>query len=110
MSRDERVKVMSEILESIKYIKCNAQEESYINILIKKRNKELIMLFKQFTLSFIYVVFLYLAPLLTLNSIIFVYIYNNNEITAATIFTLVSVLLLLKEPINQFPYAFISII
>lgn len=103
--KDERIRMMSEILSGMKVLKLYAWEPSFQESIEKVRSKEL-QIIKHAAIANAYVFLLWnMVPfLVTLVSFIsFVFIDENNKIDANTVFVALSLFNILRTPMTMFP-------
>lgn len=106
VKKDERVKIMNEILSGIKVLKLYAWEPSFQESVEKVRSKEL-QIIRNAAVVNAYVFFIWnvIPFLVTLFSFIaFVFIDPvNNHITPSTVFVALSLFNILRMPMTMFP-------
>jgi len=94
--KDERMKLSTEILNGIKYIKMSGWEEAFLDKLNKSRDSELSFLKRQFISICFSIFFLWLTPMLITTAIFATFIFTGHPMTAQAAFTLVSTLMILQ--------------
>ena len=102
--KDERMKITTEVLNGIKYVKMSGWEEAFLGKIVRGREEELVPLKRLFIYNCISILFLWMAPMLMTTAIFGVFIYTGHDLTAKTAFTLISTLLIIQEPIGSFSY------
>ena len=110
--QDSRIKTMNEILSGMKVIKFYGWEESFQNIILKIRTKELIFLKKMGLLNVASIFTFQCAPLLvaTLTFVCFVLIDKNNVLTANNTFVSLALFNILKLPMGLLPMVISSLV
>ncbi|KAK4886869.1 hypothetical protein RN001_003140 [Aquatica leii] len=102
--KDERVKIMTEVLRGIRTIKVHVWEQHFIKTILKIRNGELKYLKYRKYLDALCVYFWATTPvvisILTFGS----YVLMGNKLTAATVFTSMALVNMLISPLNAFPW------
>ncbi|KAF5302801.1 hypothetical protein FQA39_LY01981 [Lamprigera yunnana] len=102
--KDQRVKLMTEVLRGIRTIKLHVWEDHFIKSIMKIRNGELKYLKYRKYLDALCVYFWATTPvaisLLTFGT----YVLLGNKLTAATVFTSMALVNMLISPLNAFPW------
>jgi len=109
-AKDARSKASSEMLNGIKHIKMNAEEDSSYNKMLNIRKKELSILMKQRGLDVFYILIFWITPMLVTTFTFLMFILMNNEIDAVKAFTVLSLFQTLSDPLVNFPYAIADLI
>jgi len=102
--KDERMKVSTEILNGIKYIKMSGWEEAFLKKVLGTREQELKWLKKDFVVTSISVFLLWLTPMMITTSIFGAYVFTGHDMNAKTAFTLISTVMILQQPLRTLPY------
>ncbi|XP_069682959.1 ATP-binding cassette sub-family C member 10 [Periplaneta americana] len=102
--KDERVKVMAEILRGIRVIKFHVWEDHFIEKIGNLRELELKYLRGRKYLDALCVYFWATTPVLISIFTFVTYVCLGNKLTAATVFTSVALLNMLIGPLNAFPW------
>ena len=106
---DERIKITSNTLNNIKYIKENNYDSFFLKKILISRNKELISYNNLFKVANKIRTFLWFSPIfISLISIIF-YQYFSNNVKVENIFTCLSIFISLQDPIREFSNSFTNI-
>nr|CAD7591948.1 unnamed protein product [Timema genevievae] len=103
-SKDERVKLVAEVLRGIRAIKFHVWEEHFIHKINLIRDKELKYLRGRKYLDAICVYFWATTPVLISILTFTTYVLMGNKLTAATVFTSMALLNMLIAPLNAFPW------
>nr|CAD7396002.1 unnamed protein product [Timema poppensis] len=103
-SKDERVKLVAEVLQGIRAIKFHVWEEHFIHKINLIRDKELKYLRGRKYLDAICVYFWATTPVLISILTFTTYVLMGNKLTAATVFTSMALLNMLIAPLNAFPW------
>ncbi|CAF1369283.1 unnamed protein product [Adineta steineri] len=102
--KDERVKLISEILYGIRTIKMNTYENYFINRMDDVRQKELKALRGRKYLDAFCVYFWATTPVLISVLTFTTYTFLGNQLTPAKVFTSLALFALLISPLNSFPW------
>ncbi|XP_057666967.1 ATP-binding cassette sub-family C member 10 isoform X2 [Diorhabda carinulata] len=102
--KDERVKLISEILRSIRAIKLYVWEQHFVRNITKKRDAELKYLKSRKYLDALCVYFWATTPVIISILTFITYVLMGNKLTAATVFTSIALLNMLVSPLNAFPW------
>nr|CAD7568275.1 unnamed protein product [Timema californicum] len=103
-SKDERVKLVAEVLQGIRAIKFHVWEEHFLHKINLIRDKELKYLRGRKYLDAICVYFWATTPVLISILTFTTYVLMGNKLTAATVFTSMALLNMLIAPLNAFPW------
>lgn len=106
VKKDERVKIMNEILSGMKVLKLYAWEPSFQKSVEKVRNKEL-QIIKHAAVVNAYVFFIWnMIPFLVTIASFATFVFvdpENNKITPNTVFVSISLFNILRMPMTMFP-------
>uniref|UniRef100_A0A1B6CRI6 ABC-type xenobiotic transporter n=1 Tax=Clastoptera arizonana TaxID=38151 RepID=A0A1B6CRI6_9HEMI len=102
--KDERVKIISEILKGIKAIKMHVWEYYFIQKISGIRSKELKYLKGRKYLDAMCVYFWATTPVVISILTFATYVLLGNKLTAAKVFTSIALLNMLIAPLNAFPW------
>ncbi|XP_063242885.1 ATP-binding cassette sub-family C member 10 [Bacillus rossius redtenbacheri] len=102
--KDERVKVVAEMLRGIRVIKFHVWEEYFIEKVDRLRAMELRYLGGRKYLDAVCVFFWATTPVLVSILTFTTYVLWGNTLTAATVFTSIALLNMLIAPLNAFPW------
>ncbi|XP_078381052.1 multidrug resistance-associated protein 1-like [Oculina patagonica] len=101
--KDDRIKIINEVLNGIKVLKLYAWEESFLSIINNKRARELKYLLKsrmwRSLLTFIY----NSLPTMVAVSTFAVYVLTGNNLTASKAFVALSLFGIMRFPLGFFP-------
>ncbi|KAF9258420.1 hypothetical protein L218DRAFT_934784 [Marasmius fiardii PR-910] len=107
---DTRIRLLSELLKAVKFVKFFAWEEPWIEKVMGAREKELGWIVK----SRINSVFLYLlwmsAPILVSIVSFATYVLQGNELTVSKAFTAVALFGMIRAPLNVLPNSVVQIL
>lgn len=105
IKKDERIRMMNEILSGMKVLKLYAWEPSFQASVEKVRAKELqIIKYAAIANAYVFLLWNMVPFLVTLVSFVtFVFIDENNLITPNTVFVAVSLFNILRMPMTMFP-------
>ena len=110
--KDERVKIINEILNGIKVIKLYAWELSFMNRISNIRNKEIKKIFQiayfKFTLEFVWTIAPFLASLATFA--IYVLTDEKHILDAQKAFVSLALFNLLRYPLSMLPALFSDVV
>ncbi|CAL5207703.1 unnamed protein product [Lathyrus oleraceus] len=106
IAQDERLRLTSEILNSMKIIKLQSWEEKFKNLLQSLRDKEFVWLSKVQTLK-AFGSFLYWMSPTVISAVVFIgcAVTKSAPLNAETIFTVLATLRNLAEPVRMVPEA-----
>ena len=104
IAKDERVKVMAELLSGIRVVKFFAWEDFFSNRIDDHRSKELSHLKGRKYLDALCVYLWATTPVLISVVTFTMYALTGNELTAAKVFTAVALFAMLTGPLNAFPW------
>ncbi|XP_017878786.1 multidrug resistance-associated protein 7 [Ceratina calcarata] len=102
--KDERVKLMGEILRGITTIKLNVWEDHFLRNISKLRESEIKYLRGRKYLDALCVYFWATTPVLISMLTFGTYVLFGNELDAKTVFTSMALLNMLIAPLNAFPW------
>ncbi|XP_055879588.1 ATP-binding cassette sub-family C member 10-like [Biomphalaria glabrata] len=102
--KDERVKVTNELLHGIKVVKLFSWESHFTSSINEIRRKELKCLRGRKYLDAMCVFFWATAPVLMAILTFTTFVLLGNKLTAAKVFTSLSLFLMLISPLNSFPW------
>lgn len=102
--KDNRVKMMTEILRGIRSIKVHVWETHFIKLISKIRNAEVKYLKGRKYLDALCVYFWATTPVLISVLTIGTYVALGNKLTASTVFTTIALLNMLISPLNAFAW------
>lgn len=108
--KDERSKAMNELLNGMKYIKINAQEEFFLEKIKVIRKKEIEFLTKRRSLDLVYIFIFWITPMLVTIFTFLVFILAKNQIDSIKVFTVVALFQTLSRSLVDFPYGFADLI
>ena len=100
---DERTKLTSEVLSGIRVIKFYGWEESFMARVLAVRAKELAIFFKIAVLQGIFGMVLFGIPLLQNVAVLVVYWATGGDLTAAKVFTTITLFNMMKLPLAFVP-------
>jgi ATP-binding cassette, subfamily C (CFTR/MRP), member 1 len=103
-NKDLRMKNISEVFGSLLTVKLNAWEDKFFEKIIKSREVELKFIWGVNVITSINIFLLWLAP--SIVSVVTIAVYArglHQDITAAKIFTALSLFRLLQSPLREFP-------
>ncbi|KAF4523999.1 hypothetical protein B566_EDAN013841 [Ephemera danica] len=103
-AKDERVKMMADMLHGMKVLKLHVWEDHFIRIIGKLRDNELKYLKGRKYLDALCVYFWATTPVLISILTFTTYALMGNELTAAKVFTSIALLNMLIAPLNAFPW------
>ncbi|XP_037084927.1 multidrug resistance-associated protein 7-like [Pollicipes pollicipes] len=103
--KDDRVKLTSEVLQGIRTVKFSGWESFFAGVIGVRRAEEVRYLKKQKYLDAWCVFFWATTPVLMCLLTFGTYVLLGNQLTAATVFTTIALLNMLKSPINAYPWA-----
>lgn len=103
-AKDNRVKLMMEILRGMRTIKLHVWESYFSRVITKIRDQELKYLKGRKYLDALCVYFWATTPILISIFTFTTYILMGNKLTAATVFTTIALLNMLIAPLNAFPW------
>ncbi|KAF0314010.1 Multidrug resistance-associated protein 7 [Amphibalanus amphitrite] len=103
--KDHRVKLTSEVLQGIRTVKFSSWESFFTALIGVRRTEEVRFLKKQKYLDAWCVFFWATTPVLMCLLTFGTYVLLGNRLTAATVFTTIALLNMLKGPINAYPWA-----
>lgn len=109
INRDLRMKTTTEALNNMRVIKFQAWEEHFQNRITQFRGTEYTWLRKFTYLSSSNLIMLWSIPVLISALTFAAAIISDVNFTAGSVFTIITILRLLQEPIRTFPQALISI-
>ncbi|OQR91669.1 ATP-binding Cassette (ABC) Superfamily, partial [Thraustotheca clavata] len=102
--KDARMKTVNEVFGSMQVIKLNAWEERYYEKIQCLRNLELKSLWSQFCLTALTITINGAGPILLTTASFAAYVlWLGETLTAAKVFTALSLFSLIKSPMNTFP-------
>ncbi|GFG31607.1 hypothetical protein Cfor_03186 [Coptotermes formosanus] len=104
LQKDERVKVMAEILRGIRVIKFHVWEDHFVDRIESLRELELKQLRGRKYLDALCVYFWATTPVVMSIFTFATYVLLGNKLTAATVFTSIALLNMLIGPLNAFPW------
>lgn len=104
LQKDERVKVMAEILRGIRVIKFHVWEDHFVDRIGSLRDLELKHLRGRKYLDALCVYFWATTPVVMSIFTFVTYVLLGNKLTAATVFTSIALLNMLIGPLNAFPW------
>lgn len=102
--KDERIKLMSEVLWGMRMIKMHAWESLFQARVTDIRKKEVAYLRQRKYLDALCVFFWVVTPVLMSVLSFITYVLLGNRLTAAKVFTCLALFNLLKVPLNAFPW------
>ncbi|XP_076252825.1 ATP-binding cassette sub-family C member 10 isoform X2 [Rhynchophorus ferrugineus] len=102
--KDARVKMISEVLRGIKAIKFYVWEDHFMHLINRIRLQELKYLKGRKYLDALCVYFWATTPVLISILTFVTYVLLGNKLTAATVFTSITLLNMLIAPLNAFPW------
>ncbi|KAK5643745.1 hypothetical protein RI129_007590 [Pyrocoelia pectoralis] len=102
--KDNRVKVMTEILRGIRTIKIHVWEQYFLTNITSMRNGELKYLKYRKYLDALCVYFWATTPVVISILTFGTYVLLGNKLTAATVFTSMALINMLISPLNAFPW------
>ncbi|RUS92073.1 hypothetical protein EGW08_000097 [Elysia chlorotica] len=102
--KDERVKLMNELLYGIRVVKLYSWEQHFMNCIKAARINELRCLKGRKYLDALCVFFWATTPVLISILTFTTYVIMGNKLTAAKVFTSLSLFLMLIGPLNAFPW------
>lgn len=102
--KDERVRLITEVLRGMRTIKLYVWEGHFIRLITKQRSAELKYLKGRKYLDALCVYFWATTPVLISILTFGTYVLLGNKLTAATIFTSMALLNMLIAPLNAFPW------
>ena len=110
--KDERIKVMNEILSGIKVLKLYAWEEAFMKRVMSIRNKECVKILKYAYYECMSAVLWAAAPLLTAlaSFTFFILIDENNVLNAEKVFVSLALFNLLRQPLSHMPALMSSLV
>ncbi|CAH1406919.1 unnamed protein product [Nezara viridula] len=104
-TKDERIKMMNEVLSGMKVLKLYAWEPSFIERVLKIRDKEIKLLktnaYLRATTSFLYSCIPFLVTILTFTA--YVLLDKNNILDSSKVFVSVSLFNIMRTPLMMFP-------
>nr|XP_037287363.1 multidrug resistance-associated protein 7-like [Rhipicephalus microplus] len=103
-SKDERIKLMSEVLWGMRMIKMHAWEALFQERLENIRRKEVAFLRQRKYLDALCVFFWVVTPVLMSVLSFVTYVLLGHRLTAAKVFTCLALFNMLKVPLNAFPW------
>ena len=102
--QDERVKVTTESLNSIKMLKLYSWVDTFLDTIRSKRDEELKIFWVRQNIGMVNIASYYFFPQI-LSAVVFsVYISLGNSLDLKLAFTVMTCFNLLKEPMRTFPY------
>ncbi len=104
LAKDDRVKVMAELLAGVRVMKFFAWEDFFTNRIGAHRSKELHYLKGRKYLDAVCVYLWATTPVLISVVTFSMYAMTGNELTAAKVFTAVALFAMLTGPLNAFPW------
>ncbi|KAJ8982896.1 hypothetical protein NQ317_004326 [Molorchus minor] len=111
-NKDERVKLMNEVLSGMKVLKLYAWEPSFENKILKVRNKEIKVLKQAAYLnagtSFIWSCAPFLVTLITF--IIFIYSDSRNVLTVEIVFKSLTLFAIMRMPMSLLPMLLVFVV
>ncbi|XP_050029460.1 ATP-binding cassette sub-family C member 10 [Dermacentor andersoni] len=102
--KDERIKLMSEVLWGMRMIKMHAWEALFQERVESIRKKEVVFLRQRKYLDALCVFFWVVTPVLMSVLSFVTYVLLGHRLTAAKVFTCLALFNLLKVPLNAFPW------
>ena len=108
--KDTRMKLTTEIMNGIKYIKLSGWEEIFLGKLDGVRQQELKFLKRQYIIYSFLSLSTWITPIMITSSIFAIYIFTGHEINAKIAFTLISTLNIIQTPIRMLPMVMTELI
>ena len=109
-ARDRRVKFTNEILQGIMIVKLFGWEPALLKQLKAKRDHELVAVRNNMLMSGIMSFTFTALPLIVTAATFVIYAALGNQITASTAFPALSLLMLLREPLQRYPRVLITVL
>ncbi|EGG23167.1 ABC transporter C family protein [Cavenderia fasciculata] len=100
---DERIKLIGEFINGIRFLKLYNWEQSFIDRIQKYRDHQMAAQWRKFFFWSIDQTIIQLSNGLVLFVALSIYTIRGNELTAAIAFTVMTIFVLLREPINKLP-------
>jgi ABC-type multidrug transport system fused ATPase/permease subunit len=110
VAKDQRTKATTEMLSQMKFIKMNALENYFIEKVLLVRTKELSIIRTWFLIVCLQVLSVYITPMLIINGTFALYVGLNNQMSAASTFTIISLFQVLQGPLLMLPQSVSSLI
>jgi ATP-binding cassette subfamily C (CFTR/MRP) protein 1 len=100
---DIRIKLTNEIMNGIRIIKFYAWEKPFMQKIIDYREKELVLLGKMNNSIIGFVVLIYVVPVVIPIIMFYTYVKTHHTLTPTIAFTVLSLISIVTQPINQIP-------
>lgn len=106
---DERLKLVQEVMSGIRIIKFMSWEESFVERIGDVRQRELALFRRAAIIMSLFQTLMQATPIVVCVMTLGLYALLGNTITASTAFPALSLLMLLREPLQRYPRVLITV-
>lgn len=106
---DERLKLVQEVMSGIRIIKFMSWEESFVERIGDVRERELALFRRAAIIMSLFQTMMQATPIVVCVMTLGLYALLGNTITASTAFPALSLLMLLREPLQRYPRVLITV-